>query len=132
MKILRDPWCFYLCWNKVTYFCFWCHNALAAKEYSFDIFSLKMITTSKFMGRVSDKLKNIVHNNSRETIFNFLSFSRKILYISFVYCKGMIPLIWRNHLSLIYHGKLFSKLALVFCYFLLFKVLLWHIQIKGQ
>ena len=50
-----------------------------------------MITTSKFIGRIFAKLKNI-ENNKRETIFTFLSFSGKILYISFVDCKGVIPL----------------------------------------
>ena len=60
--------------------------------YSLDICYLKMITTSKFIGRIFAKLKNIIHNNRRETIFNFVSFNGKILYISFVDCKGVIPL----------------------------------------
>ena len=60
--------------------------------YSLDVCSLKMITTSKIIGRVLVKLKNFIHNNRRETIFNFISFNGKVLYISFVDCKGVISL----------------------------------------
>ena len=60
--------------------------------YSLDICSLKMITTSKVIGRVLTKLKTFIHNNRRETIFNFVNFNGKVLYISFVDFKGVIPL----------------------------------------
>ena len=48
--------------------------------YSLDICSLKMIATFKFIDRIFAKLKNIIHNNKRGTIFYFISFNSKVLY----------------------------------------------------
>ena len=50
--------------------------------YNLDICYFRMITISKFMGRIFAKLKNIVHNNSRETIFNFISLT--LIWVGFL------------------------------------------------
>ena len=52
----------------------------------------KGICSSNVIGRIFATLKDIIHNNRRDTIFNFISFSSKILYISFVNCKWVITL----------------------------------------
>ena len=108
LKIIRDFDAFYLRWNKVPCFSSQYLNRFATKMYS----SLKMITTSKFIGRMFAKLKNFIHNDRREIIFNFISFSSKI---SFVDCKGVITLQKFFEIDLNSHCKLFSKLVLVSC-----------------
>ena len=56
-------WYFYLHFNKVPYF------SSAAKMYSLDICSLKLITISKFIGRIFAKLNNIIHDNKERDHF---------------------------------------------------------------
>ena len=85
---------FYLRWNKVPYLSSYCLHRFAAKMYSLNIFSLKMITTSKFIGRIFVKLKTSFIITAERPFLTSISFNSKILYISFVNCKGVIPL-WK-------------------------------------
>ena len=99
-------------------FCSYNLNALIIYRLNSALFfSVKMITSSKLINRIFAKLKNIVHNNRAEIIFNFISFNRKVLYISFVYCEGVISLQTSFEVWSCSHRKLFSKLVLIFCYF---------------
>ena len=62
-------------------------------------------------------LKSIVYNNRKETIFNFISSSHKILHMSFVYCKRVIPLSKSSDISFIVIANYYLFLVIVNIYY---------------